>query len=113
MRWRLEEKDGGVGSYVDAKEFIRRIGGARWRRGNGAANDLNHGKKDGGGAGICTYAAVAWKIIESRAFLVKLLMKRDFDAFSDSSTILPVPPESTRFVEALWRRREPVPGAGR
>src|SRR4051794_22128448 len=35
-----------------------------------------------------------------------------FDGFIDSPRFYSTPPESTRFVEASWRRREAVPGAG-
>jgi hypothetical protein len=47
----------------------------------------------------------------SRAFRVKLLIRGTFDVFIDSSRFLSIATESTEFVEALWRRRESVPGA--
>jgi hypothetical protein len=34
-----------------------------------------------------------------------------FDVFIDSSRFCSTPPKSTQFVEAFWRRREPVPDA--
>ena len=34
-----------------------------------------------------------------------------FDVFIDSPALLSIAPESTEFVEAFWKRREPVPGA--
>jgi hypothetical protein len=48
-----------------------------------------------------------------RILLVKLLMRCTLDVSIDSSGILPEAPESTQFMEAFWRRRERVPGAGR
>jgi len=38
-------------------------------------------------------------------------MPGTFDVFIDSSGFLLIAQESTEFVEALWRRREPVPEA--
>jgi hypothetical protein len=46
-----------------------------------------------------------------RAFLVKLLMGTTFDVFIDSSGLRSSAPQSTAFVEALWRRREGLPVA--
>jgi hypothetical protein len=46
-----------------------------------------------------------------RAFLLKLLVAGTFDVFIDSSGLYPITPESAQFVEAFWRRREPVPDA--
>jgi hypothetical protein len=66
---------------------------------------------NGGGAGICTYAAAVSKLNESRAFLVKLLMGATFGVFIDSSGLHYSATKSAAFVEALWRRRERVPGA--
>lgn len=51
------------------------------------------------------------EIGEKSRFLVKLLMRGTFDVFIDSPAFLWIPPESTDFVEALWRRRVPVPVA--
>jgi hypothetical protein len=64
-----------------------------------------------GGAGICTYSVAVSKLARTRAFLGKLLMGATFDAFIDSTALPPSAPKSTTFVEALWRRREPVPAA--
>jgi len=47
----------------------------------------------------------------SRAFLVKLLMQRTFDVFIDSAGLHSSAPNSTEFLEGLWRRREYVPAA--
>jgi len=58
-----------------------------------------------------TYSASVSKVTESRAFLVKLLIGPTFDVFIDSSRLHSSAPKSTTFVEALWRRREHVPGA--
>jgi hypothetical protein len=44
-------------------------------------------------------------------FLVKLLMDGTFDVFTDSPGFHSVTSKSTDLVEALWRRREPVPEA--
>ena len=68
-------------------------------------------KKNGGGAGICTHSAAVLNLARSRAFLVKLLMRRTFDVFIDSARFPSLTPESTEFVEALWRPREHVPVA--
>ena len=38
-------------------------------------------------------------------------MRGTFDVFIDSPRFCSTPPESTQFVEPLWRRREPLPGA--
>jgi len=46
-----------------------------------------------------------------RAFLVKLLMGPTFDVFIDTSGLHSSALKSTAFVEAFWRRREPVPAA--
>jgi len=46
-----------------------------------------------------------------RGFLVKLLMGTTFDVFIDSSRLHPSAPRSATLVEALWRRREGLPGA--
>jgi len=46
-----------------------------------------------------------------RGFLVKLLMGTTFDVFIDSSRLHPSAPRSAPLVEALWRRREGLPGA--
>jgi hypothetical protein len=51
------------------------------------------------------------KSARSRAFPVKLLVQRTFGVFIESSRFRSITPESTEFVEALWRRREPVPVA--
>ena len=48
---------------------------------------------------------------EVALFRSKLLIRGTFDVFIDSSGFLSIAPESTEFVEALWRRRESVPGA--
>jgi hypothetical protein len=52
-----------------------------------------------------------FKVIESRAFLVKLLIGTTFDVFIDSAGLHSSAPKSPALVEALWRRREPVPVA--
>jgi len=65
----------------------------------------------GGGAGICNHAAPFRKSARTRAFLVKLLMGTTFDVFIGSSRFRLSAPRSTAFVEAFWRRREPVPAA--
>lgn len=39
-------------------------------------------------------------------------MGTTFDVFIDSAAFYPSAPKSAAVVEALWRRREPVPGAG-
>jgi hypothetical protein len=59
----------------------------------------------------CTYSVAVSKLARTRAFLVKLLMGGTFDVFIDSSRFCSTPPQSTQFVEAFWRRREPLPGA--
>jgi hypothetical protein len=59
--------------------------------------------------GFATSQGQFKKLARTRAFLVKLLMGATFDVFIDSSPFFEVPPESTQFVEAFWRRREPVP----
>ena len=51
------------------------------------------------------------KFARSRAFPVKLLMLCTFDVFIDFARFLSNTPESTEFVETLWRRREPIPVA--
>jgi len=51
------------------------------------------------------------KSARRRVFPVKLLMQGTFDVFIDSPGFFSVPPKSTQFLEPLWRRREPVPGA--
>jgi len=38
-------------------------------------------------------------------------MGATFDVLTDSAWFFSAPPESTQFVEALWRRLEPVPDA--
>ena len=40
-------------------------------------------------------------------------MRGTFDVFIDSPWVCLTPPESTEFVEAFWRRREPLPGTRR
>jgi hypothetical protein len=56
--------------------------------------------------------ALRWQefqeLVRERAFLVKLLITGAFDVFINSTGLRRDVPESTRFVEALWRRREPV-----
>ena len=66
----------------------------------------------GGGAGSCIQSAALSITREIARFLVKLLTVGTFDVFTDSPWFFSVPPESTEFLEALWRRREPVPEAG-
>jgi len=65
----------------------------------------------GGGAGSCIQSAALSITREIARFLVKLLTVGTFDVFTDSPWFFSVPPESTEFLEALWRRREPVPEA--
>ena len=64
-----------------------------------------------GGAGSCIQSAALSITREIARFLVKLLTVGTFDVFTDSPRFFSVPPKSTHFVEALWRRREPVPEA--
>lgn len=47
---------------------------------------------------------------EAALFLVKLLIGATFDVFSASSGFLSIAPKSTKVLEPLWRRRDPLPG---
>jgi hypothetical protein len=47
----------------------------------------------------------------NRAFPVKLLIRGTFDVSVNFPGFSSVTPESTYFLETLWRRREPVPEA--
>ena len=44
---------------------------------------------------------------------MKLLTGTTFDVFIDSAAFYPSAPKSTAVVEAFWRRREHISGAGR
>jgi len=96
---------------VTRKNSFGRIDRARSTRRKRRCKRLILLKKGGGGAGICTYSAAVSKLARMRGFLVKLLMGTTFDVFIDSSRLHPSAPRSATLVEALWRRREGLPGA--
>jgi hypothetical protein len=63
--------------------------------------------------GVATSQGQFRKLARTRALLVKLLTGGTFDVFIASSPLFEGSLESTQCVEALWRRREPVPDSRR
>jgi hypothetical protein len=104
-------RDAAVRLLEDSTEAALNAMEESWKRRERRGKSVVVVDENGGGAGSCTYSVADSILAKTRAFLVKRLPGATFDVFIDSSRFCSTPPESTQFVEAFWRRREPLPGA--